>query len=274
MKELTQIFSELQSSFSSLWQLKERGKAIEVITPYATTSAKFISVFISEQNNEFIVSDGGWIDQQIYDCTLELDNECFSKIHEHYLTSFEIKQTNGLSDIIIYYKKTATEKAISSLVMDMAIFISNMISIAQVDYGEQDKQTNQRFRSRANNYLKSFVDKEYLDTSGYLDENKIIRCDAFVKKPDSRLILLNYITGSNHTHFTNSISRANLMFEMANKSKFSPHISRKISVIDTLSTGYTPLKQSGYIDLLLENSQSTEVKWSDKEKLQELLSLN
>ena len=81
MKDFKEIFTDVRDSFSTLWQFKERGTALEVITPYATTSAKFVSVFISKQGEEFIVSDGGWIEEQVYGCILDLDNDCFQKIH-------------------------------------------------------------------------------------------------------------------------------------------------------------------------------------------------
>ncbi len=275
MKELKDIFTNVKKSFSSLWHFKERGNAIEVITPYATTSAKFISVFISKQNDDFIVSDGGWIDGQIYDCILDLDDECFQKIHEHYIDSFEISQVSGLDDNIIYYKKTNSEKAVSSLILDLSTFISNLVSLAQIQFSDkEEKQSVKRFRKRANEYLRTFIDKKNLDTSGYFGDEKSIKCDAFVRTPNSRLILLNYITGSTNSHFTTSITKANFMFEMADKSKYKSYIKRKISVIDTSSNGYNPNKFAGFLAHLHENTNSIEVKWSEKSILKELISAN
>lgn len=272
MKDLKEIFSDVQNSFSALWQFKERGNAIEIITPYATTSAKFISVFVSTQNHEFIVSDGGWIDEQVYDCVLELDNECFQKIHEHYLNSFNIKRTNGLGDTIFYYKKTNSEKAIASIIMDLSVFISNIVSLAQVEYSDkEEKQSIKRFNKKANDYLKTFVEKDNLNTSGYLGDEKNVRCDAYINTSNSRLIVLNYITGSTASHFTNSISKANFMFEMAAKSKYHPYIIRKISLIDTISKGYDSIRFAHFLAHLHENTKAIEINWSDKNKLKELI---
>ena len=55
--------------------MRMRGDTLEVITPFATTNDKFVSVFISERKNGYVVTDGGWITNGIYDCDLPLLND-------------------------------------------------------------------------------------------------------------------------------------------------------------------------------------------------------
>ena len=50
-----EIYSDITNSFGALWQYKERGNTLEIITPFATTNNRFISVFIKQQGNEFII---------------------------------------------------------------------------------------------------------------------------------------------------------------------------------------------------------------------------
>ena len=109
--------------------------------------------------------------------------------------------------------------------------------------------------------------------SGSLGDNKMIKLSAIIKPTSSSLILINYITGSNLSHFTNSISKANFIFEMAEKSLFKKHIKRKISIVDNFSNGYQPVKLTGYLSHLSENTGANEVNWSENEKLKELVSL-
>jgi hypothetical protein len=267
------IFQNIQSSFGSLWKFKERGNSLEIITPYATTSAKFVSVFLSEKDGEYIISDGGWINDRIYDNNFDVEDSCFLKIVDHYTNSFDVKQTSGLGNKTYYYKKTGNKNFVPSLVMDLSVFISNIISLAEIEYTDkEEKESITRFGKNANNYLKTFVESSKLDLSGYLDEDKTIKLSAIIKPTSSKLILINYITGSNLSHFTSSISKTNFLFELAERSKFKPYIRRKISVVDNFSIGYQTERIQGYLKHLSENTKSNEVCWSDKEKLIDLIS--
>ena len=87
------IYKDIVSSFGEIWTYKERGKSLEIITPFATSSQKFISVFLTEREGKYIVSDGGWIMDGVYEVEFALENKCFLKIYEHYLDSFNIKKT-------------------------------------------------------------------------------------------------------------------------------------------------------------------------------------
>jgi len=274
MKTLQDIFSNIPFAFSSLWKYKERGNTLEIITPYATTSSKFVSVFLSVKNGEFIISDGGWIDERIYDNTFDLEDDCFSKILDHYVNSFDIRQTNGLGNKTYFYKKTNISHEVPSLVLDLSVFISNIISLAEIEFNDkEEKESVTRFGKNANNYLKTFIDSEKLDLGGCLGESKTIRFNAIIKQTSTKLILINYITGSNLSHFSNSISKANFIFELAEKSKYKHNISSKISIIDNMSIGYKPDRLTGFLGHFFENTNSKEVKWTEKEKLKELVSL-
>jgi hypothetical protein len=267
------IFSDIQSSFSSLWKFKERGNTLEIITPYATTSSKFISIFLSERNGEYIISDGGWIDEGIYDNTFDIEDGCYIKIVEHYINSFDIQQTKGLGEKTYFYKKTSIKFSVPSLVMDLSVFISNLISLTEIEFSEkEEKESITRFGKNANDYLKTFIENDKLDLGGCLGDNKTIKLSAIIKPTASKLILINYITGSNLSHFTNSISKANFIFELAEETKYKEHISRKISIVDNYSNGYQPDKLFGYLKHLSDNTKAEEVNWSEKERLKELIS--
>jgi hypothetical protein len=55
------LFHEVARDYSALWDFKFRGATLEIITPHSTISNKFVSVFLTEREGEFIVSDGGYL---------------------------------------------------------------------------------------------------------------------------------------------------------------------------------------------------------------------
>ena len=259
------IYNEIKSSFNSLWQFKERGKTLEIITPFATTSHKFVSVFLSIQENKYIVTDGGWVQGGYYETAFNQEEDCFRKALYHYQNSFNIKEVNTPSGIY-FYKSTDKEIAVPSLIFDIANFISSMISLSEIEYSEKlEKETKERFRSMANDFLIAISGRYSVDFRGYLDDqDKRIKMHAIIKKPHSKLILVNYITGSTNNYFLNSIGRANLMFEMAEESLYSPYIDKKVCFIDDTAIGYSP-KVIRDIDFIVNNTNSHRADWSTRE---------
>ena len=126
------IYKDVVASFGKLWQYKERGKSLEIITPFATTTQKFISVFLTEKEGDFIVSDGGWLDTNIYENSFDTDEDVYRRIVLHYQVSFNIKEVKNSNDKRVYYKKTTKPVAVASLVYDMANFISSLVSLGEV----------------------------------------------------------------------------------------------------------------------------------------------
>ena len=87
------LYEDIVATFGNLWSFKKREKSIEIITPFATTNHRFISVFLTIQGNEYIVSDGGWINQGVYENNFNLDEDCYKKIILYYEDVFKIKET-------------------------------------------------------------------------------------------------------------------------------------------------------------------------------------
>lgn len=263
-----EIYNDIKNAFGQLWTFKERGNSLEIITPYTTTSQKFISVFLSFKDAEYVVSDGGWIDNGFYDNLFNLEDDAFRKIAYHYFNAFGIREIKGPNQKTYFYKKTITPVAVPSLVFDLSSFISAMVSTAEIEFVErEERETKEQFRRSANDFLQTIFPKEKMDLGGYLDEQKQIRMHAVVKESSSRLILINYITGSNPYFFNNSITKTNFLFELAEKSPVGRFVKRKISLIDNTAAGYVPARISTFINHLLENTGSEKIDWSEREKL-------
>lgn len=266
------LYDDIVSTFGNLWSFKKRGKSIEIITPFATTNHRFVSIFLTMQGNDYVVSDGGWIEQGIYDNNFNLDEDCYKKIIFHYQDVFNIKETKNASKTTYFYKKTNNPTSVASIVFDLSHFISTIVSLSFVEYTEkEEKETKERFNKKANNYLNSIVSSEQIKFNSPVDENKKIRFNAIISKNQNELILLNYITGSSDYYFNNSISKTNMLFEMALKTNYSKFIRKKISLIDTEADGYVPQKVNQFLSHLSDNTNSVEVNWHEREKLSKLI---
>lgn len=272
MSTLENIYNDVTSTFGNLWSFKIRGKSIEIITPFTTTNHRFISVFLTIQGNDYIVTDGGWIEQGIYDNNFNLDEDCYKKIILHYQNVYNIKETKNGAKTTYFYKKTPNHISVPSIVFDLSTFISTLVSLSFVEYTErEEKETKERFNKKANLYLSQIVDNENIKFNAPIDEHKKIKFSAIVNRNKTELILLNYITGSSDYYFNNSISKTNMMFEMALKTQYSRFIRKKISIVDTEANGYVPLKVNPFLNHLSDNTKSIEVNWHEREKLSKLI---
>lgn len=123
--------SQIKEQFSALFECKQRGSTLEIMTPFATTNRKFVSVFISTQDNELVVSDGGWVHGGLY--SLKFSQLALSESHDvfaHYARAFSIEQTTWPDGTIYHYKKTTDALHVPSLVLDVASFITGIVSFA------------------------------------------------------------------------------------------------------------------------------------------------
>ncbi|UAY52703.1 hypothetical protein [Ferruginibacter albus] len=262
------IFKNVVSSFGSLWNFKERGNTLEIITPFGTTSQKFISLFLTIKDGEYIISDGGWIEEGVYNNTFDREMDCFSKVFNHYVSSFLIKEVKSNAGITYFYKKTPTESTIPSLIFDMANFVSTTISLTNVEYADKEKETRERFRKSASDYILQAVPNKKIHFNEYLGTGKKkVKVSAIVQKDNGKLVLLNYITGSHYDYFRTNISKTNLIFELAEKTKEKPYIEKKIALIDNAATGYIPDQISIWLQHLISNTHAKPINWTKKEEL-------
>ena len=269
-----EIYSDITNSFGALWQYKERGNTLEIITPFATTNNRFISVFIKQQGNEFIISDGGWIENFEYEIPLMLDDNCFSKIYSHYLNAFGIQELTGPTNKIIFYKKASKQFQIPSMVFDMANFICSVVSASSIEFvDKEERESKERFRALANNFISGIIVKEELNLKGFLDNKRDIKIDAIIVR-QNKLSLVNYITGVNAHYFNNSVFKSYYHFDLANSSAYKNSIKDKYVLVNNLALGYVPVKVASTIRHLEENTNTSTILWSEREKLTAAFSSN
>ena len=152
MNDLEKIYGNVKLCFDKLWSFKLRGEGVlEIITPYSTTSDKFVSLFLTIRNGKFVVSDGGLLNSEAYDSVIDYENQCLLKILYHLEDYYEVKTTQDKKGYKHYYKTTIKEDLIPNLVYEMGQFISMCVSSATVPFvDEKEKEEKETFRKQAN----------------------------------------------------------------------------------------------------------------------------
>ncbi|WP_282036195.1 hypothetical protein [Saccharicrinis aurantiacus] len=270
---LVPLFKNIKTEFNALWKYKQRGDTLEVICPYATTQNKFVSVFLTKQGNEFVITDGAWVNGGVYNEVGLSDEPCFVKVLEHFKITYDIKEMQASNGNTYYYLKTSNAINIASKVFDLSTFIQNVLSVADITFeNKKEKEAVKRFASKANNFLKSFISSDKIRVNEYLNpDKKELKFNALYYNTPNKITLINYITGSTNTHFSNSIFKANTLFEMAEESSMKSHITAKLSIVDTVALGYSLEKNGHYLYHLQKHTASKIINWDERKKLQTLL---
>ena len=150
MNDYLKVLENIKSCFDQLWSFKMRGeKTIEIITPYSTTSSKFVSLFLTNLDGKFVISDGGLLNAESYDSKVDYDNQCLLKILYHFENYYQIKTMVDKRGYKQYYKTTEKQILIPNIIYDMGQFISMCVSSATVQFEDQkekeEKETLEEF---------------------------------------------------------------------------------------------------------------------------------
>lgn len=271
------IINEIIRSFSSLWKVKCHGKTIEIITPMSTVNNSFVSVFISNKDGYYIVSDGGWIADEIYETIVynpkEKSFEANNRLFEFYLEQYAVKQT--IKPKILYYKVTKEDKLIPNLVYDLSNFISVVVSSSFISFEDKiEKENKKRFSSEASQYIKSIIPKNKVKLNASVEpDNKElnnIRFNAIIHS-QTKMIPVSYVTGSKDLYFKNAIGVANTQFQTIQSYPVSDFILRSVAIIDDTADGYNKFKNSAFLNTLSKNSDIVE--WTNKPQISEILNM-
>lgn len=266
MSNIATIFQLVKDDFCSLWSHKVHGNTLEVITPYGTTNDKFISVFIRQQNDEFVVTDGGWLHDGSYDAVLDIEDSSFNRLFQYYTEHYNIRKVEQ-RESIFYYKKVNQASLISNLVFEMSSFLAAVVSASHVQFQDaKEVAETKQFAKLASDYIHSVAPKQNVRKERYIDEKyKSVRFGAIIENRN-RFTLINYITGSNVNYFTGSLAKAAVNFNIITASPYSNHIEKKVSIINNQAGGYKRDEISAQIDYLSKVGDSV-VLWSEKEKI-------
>lgn len=265
------IIKYIIDSYNSLWKIKKYRKTIEVITPVATTNNFFVSVFLTQRGDEYIVTDGGWIDSGVYECEMGFEDIYFYKLFQYYLEDYEIQQLEAQGHIY-YYKKIEDVRLIPNLVYDLSNFINAVVSASFISFEEKkEKEYIGRFKRNANNFIKSLVSEKNLKTNTYIHESiSGIKFNAVVFK-QNKMTLINYVTGSNDTNFILSLGRSNLSYDAVENNPINSLITNKITLLDDSTKTYTSHRVQPLLNTVEHKVGRLCMRWSGRKDLEKLI---
>ncbi|WP_298238400.1 hypothetical protein [uncultured Algibacter sp.] len=274
MTKLEKIAINVRECFDQLWSFKLRGTdTIEISTPYSTTTSKFVSIYVTERDGKYIVSDGGLLNSEAYESEIDYENQCLLKILYHFESFYEVKRTQDKQGIKHYYKTTIKENLIPNMVYEMAQFVSMCASAATVQF-EDPKEIEERntFRTKATSYISTNFQKYKPKFRAPLDKQdfRSVRFSAIIERKN-KLSLVSYITGSNPANFRNSIARANMNFEIATSSKYNDYIDNKLVLVNNTADGFVLNQIAKQLNILEEHTGQDAIQWSEREKLLAIL---
>jgi len=271
MNKLLNIYQTIKDDFCSLTTYKLRGESIEIITPFSTLNNKFVSVFIKEIKGKFVISDAGWTDLNYYDVNIsEESDDIIARIFTYYQQSYGISTISDKAGTLHYFKTCSTARDIPANVYDLANFVVGAVNSLGIRYkDEKEDKERETFRKDANTFLKVHYE-DNVKLQKPLDDFKNIRFNALITK-NSDIFLVSYVTGSNSYYFSNDLRKTIVNFEISEKSKYRDFIKEKVSIINDEADGYQPEKLSSMLDLLNEKVTKEPIKWTEKERLLEII---
>lgn len=260
------VFETIKRAYQSLWKVKDYGATLEIITPVATINDMFVSVFITRRGNDYVVTDGGWIDSGLYECEVNWTTGPYKKIGSFYLESLDILRTESQGRVF-YYKKIQSLELLPNLVFDMANFINGVISSANIQFvADREERT---FKKKARGYLNREFGEDAFEYDRPIDDNVSVRFNA-IKRGNDGLRLLNFVSGTSSNYYANSLCRSNMNFEMIHSLHDRYRIRRTVTLLDDTKRSVieSPQVQTYYNYLLDKRTDENKVVlWSQHQEL-------
>lgn len=242
---VSDIFSEIKSDFTSLWGYKDRGQTLEIITPFSILSGSFISVFLTMREDNYIVTDGQRVMQIIEDLNLDQHRSSvqvyLDKTSEHY----GIKKTIGSNKSTFYFKITTDIKMLTAYIYDLAHFqiaALNSIFSSQVFF-ENELTQDYRFSTRVNKLIKQKIEDSTLNNKGFVFEQNsglsTFQFNTILRRSDSSCLWAAMcITGSTPAYFCTSMGRAHMGFGYVRSQPELKNLVIIAAIFDETAKGY------------------------------------
>jgi hypothetical protein len=272
MTTCDEILPIIKADFGSLWHCKARGGSIEIITPFSTSTQKFVSVFVTFRDSQMVVSDGGWLedDADLYTLASTIEDPDFEFFVDHFRRVYKVLVAERPDKKRIFFKKTADTKLLTGAVYDIANFVVATVNATSVPHGEEEGSASQTFRQDANCFFEATF--QNLKLGGSIEGVKSHKYSVVIYPTPSTLALVSYVTGSTPRYFGRELSNAICGFQVANRSVSRPYIRSRIALLDNSARGYDPSRLEDDLSLLPEHGASA-LSWIDRDQLLRLITV-
>jgi hypothetical protein len=267
----------LKADFSALWKCQQRGSSIEVITPFSTTTDKFISVFVARRDGELLISDAGWLrnENNLYEILDEPEEIEFEAALKHFSEKFGIQSFRGPDGRLFYFKRVLGEELFSAAVYDVSNFLACVVNWASLPRrASVEAEHRKTFHRKAHEFIKSAltpsVNANFSFKVGHRLEGLPEARFNLAVIYTNRLSLVSYVTGSTDTRFSTDFKKAIVNFELTKSSRFANLIKSRVAFINDEADGFNPAKNVELYNLLGSHSGRA-VRWSQRDGLAEML---
>lgn len=260
------VFETIKDAYQSLWRFKDYGATLEIITPVATVNNMFVSIFITKRNDDYIATDGGWIDSGLYECEVNWKASVFNKIGIFYLEKFEIQKAQ-MKGRTFYFKRINQLELLPNIVFDLSNFVNAIVSTSNIPFVSD--RVDATFKKEVRGYLRREFGENRFEYDKPITEDINIRFNA-IDRNRNGINLINFVSGSNSSYYANSLCRSNMDFQMILPFRDRYVIRNTITLLDdrTRSVIESSQVQTYYNYLLGNRSDSNKVVlWSQKKEL-------
>lgn len=266
-----QTYEIIKQDFCHLFQFKAHGETLELITPLVTITDKFVSVFVTQRGDKLIITDGGWVHNNIYENPLEPeDKEIISIAIEQYKEYYQILQTIGNGHNMYYRAVTKTE-LLSAAVFDVANFIVGAVNSYTLEYRDKkDREERDKFKSETNLYFKEYYNDKFKSNSEILSG---IRYNGVITI-NNRLHLLEYVTGSTSRYFEQDIKKAIVNFNLIEGKPVMEFVANRIAIFNDQSLGFQKGCPPVLVELLNKYTSQEYILRSKREQILSIITLN
>lgn len=261
------LFENIRKAFGALWGFRKRGDSYEIITPFATSTDMYVSVFLTRRNSGYVVTDGGWIDKGVYHTQIP-DNVGFEKIFSFFIEDFRIQRVLSPDGFAYFYKTTDDVRFIPNIVFDVANFISMIVNNSLVEF--RDELRRNPFRRKARSFLCQNVSSDRLKLNAPISaESHKLRFGAVVASLSGHVSVVNFITGSNYENIRGSFAKSNFTYDLLEQTAANRLVKNKIVLID--DTHFDGRDLEPFIKVSCSKHQSPLMWSSEKGRLLECL---
>lgn len=262
---MEKIINDIIQAFSSLWEIRRRGDSWEIITPVPTSNDIFVSVFLTVRGNDYIVTDGGWVDSGAYDID-EISGITYKKILKYYTEAYRIKTVKA-HNLDYYYKKVSDPIYVPNLVFDVSAFISGIVSTSCAEIAQTTDRSYNIFTKKAHDYLRSFIPPEcFLSKNDIRKAFPSLSFGAAVESNEG-VALLNFATGSNDNYYINSLCKSQTSFQIVKKMNVDFKIADRILLIDDQKESMDSDKVGLIVKFIRDEGICDIEKWTNRDVL-------
>lgn len=266
----------VKTAFNALWTCDPiDNNTIRITTPYASITDKYVSLFLKKQGDEFIVSDGGILNEYLSSKDLGEPNEIFfNRIIECYLHEYEIRK-KVVGERIFYFKKTNNLDFLPNFVFELSEFSSQFLSGIRTTNFDKSIVESDDVDEEADTFTHTgqvFFETQLGNNKDYqIFKNRPFGLPKKEKKVDlliqnkTSVKTIQFLGGGKFYYYKSRINNVAADYRMM---AGIPMLDKRLAIFDDTNEIYIKKRSdiAGYLDVLSNELDYEPIPWSQKER--------